>query len=257
VSIVDDDPFPQSLPGVVARSTSWGMRSSLTTGPADIGFTYAARPLVPIMGDWDGDGVKTAGTYEAGTFKLQDAVAAGAPECVFTFCDPRGYPVVGDFDGDGRDDVAVFRNGTWQLHYSDDGATSGFAFGSGAWPSVVPVAGDWNGDGVDGIGYYCLANTICPAGTWNLRNTASAGGPDAGTFTLQPRTQPVPCRGRLERRRRRHRGSERGHHLAAQHRQRLERPGRHRRLRRTRRPAGRLGPVAALRTPGRRVAVGP
>ena len=43
----------------------------------------------------------------------------------------------------------------------------------------MPVAGDWDGDGSDGIGTYDYAT-----GTWNLRNTASDGAPDAGTFVF-------------------------------------------------------------------------
>ncbi len=169
----------QSLPGVVVGSTNWSLRDSLTSGPATTTFSYGTRPLVPLMGDWDGDGDKTAGTYEAGTFKLRNANSAGPPDVSFAFGDPRGFPVAGDFDGDGLDDVAVYRNGLWQLRFSDDGVTTSFNFGTGSWPSTVAVAGDWDGDGIDGIGTYTLAT-----GTWALRQTASAGAPDAGEFVF-------------------------------------------------------------------------
>jgi hypothetical protein len=133
--------------------------------------------MVPLYGDWDGDGSKTQGSYEAGVFKVRNDNAGGAPAATISFMsDPRGYPVAGDFDGDHVDDVAVFRNGLWQVRYST-GLTSSFTFGAGAWPAAVPVAGDWNGDGTDGIGIYDYAT-----GTWTLRNTASAGVADAGTF---------------------------------------------------------------------------
>ena len=95
----------------------------------------------------------------------------------------------GDFNGDGSDDVAVVANGTWQVRTTGSGATSSFTFGSGAWPSVVPVAGDWDGNGTDGIGFYCRDSATCPAGTWNLRHTASAGAADL-TFTHKPGTTP-------------------------------------------------------------------
>ena len=49
---------------------------------------------------------------------------------------------------------------------------------------MIPVAGDWDGDGTDGVGYYCYNSTVCPAGTWNLRQTASAGAPDIGPFVF-------------------------------------------------------------------------
>jgi len=62
-------PVRHTLPAVVAGSTSWSLRDDLTTGPATAGpFSYGARPLVPLFGDWDGNGSKTPGTYEAGSF---------------------------------------------------------------------------------------------------------------------------------------------------------------------------------------------
>ena len=69
-----------------------------------------------------------------------------------------------------------------------------FTFGSGVWPSVVPVAGDWDGNLTDGVGFYCRDSATCPAGTWNLRQTASAGAPDV-TFTYNPGTSPYPVVG--------------------------------------------------------------
>ena len=179
----------QSLPGVVTASTGWSLRSSLTTGAATAAFTYGIRPpsLVPLSGDWDGDGTKTPGIYQAGEFKLRNSNDAGPPQIVFAFGDPRAFPVSGDFNGDGLDDLALYRAGTWQVRITGSGASSTFSFGAaGTWPSVVPVAGDWDGDGTDGIGLYCRDSVTCPAGTWILRNTADAGSIDAGSFTYNP-----------------------------------------------------------------------
>jgi hypothetical protein len=173
----------QSLPAVVHTGTSWSLRDSLTTGPATTTFTLGSPPLAPLMGDWNGDGTKTPGTFEAGTFKLSNTIPPGpTPDLTFTFGDPRGFPVAGDFDGDGKDDVAVYRAGQWQVRLTATAATSSFSFGSGSWPATVPVAGDWDNNGTDGIGTYTLMGpgTI---GQWNLRNTASAGAADAGSFT--------------------------------------------------------------------------
>ena len=106
-----------------------------------------------------------------------------------------GSRCAGDFNGDGVDDVAVFRAGLWQVRLSGSGTTSAFSFGGGVWPNVVPVGGDWDGDGVDGIGFYCLNSTVCPAGTWNLRQTASAAGIDVGPFMYSPGSSPYPVVG--------------------------------------------------------------
>jgi len=162
----------RSLPMVVSGSTSWLLRDALTTGSATTTFSYGAKPLVPIMGDWDGDGSRTPGTFEAGTFKLRNDNGAGPAELSFTFGDPRGYPIAGDWNGDGRDDVAVYRNGMWQFRYADGDAvqTTTRSFGSGTWPTTVPVAGDWDGDGVDTIGTYTYAT-----GIWHLTNDQPLG----------------------------------------------------------------------------------
>jgi hypothetical protein len=175
-----------SLPAVVRASTTWMLRDSLTSGDATTTFPYGARPLVPIMGDWDGDGSETPGTFEGGVFKLSNTIPPGAPTITVAFGDPRGFPVVGDFNGDGFDDLAVYRGGVWQFRVQTGGvgtggsliATPGFVFGSGSWPATVPVAGDWDGSGGDGVGFYTSAT-----GTWQQRQTAEPTGTNLPSFT--------------------------------------------------------------------------
>jgi hypothetical protein len=163
---------------VVRLSTTWIRTGAAATGADTDISTYGTRPLVPLYGDWDGNGSETPATYEGGVFKVRNDYLGGAPTATFSFAsDARGFPVAGDFNGDGTDDVAVYRNGLWQVRYST-GTTTSFSFGAGTWPATVPVAGDWDGNGTDGIGTYTLAT-----GKWNLRHTATAGGtPDAGSF---------------------------------------------------------------------------
>jgi hypothetical protein len=166
-----------SLPAVVRSSTSWFLGGALDGSCCVAGFTYGARPLVALMGDWDGNGSRTAGTFEGGVFKLNNANDASPPDITFIFGHPRGYPVGGDFDGDGTDDVAVYRNGVWQLRLSDGTVLDDFTYGSGTWPATVPISGDWDGDGTDGIGVYSYTTA-----TWFLRHSAGAGTPDAGSW---------------------------------------------------------------------------
>ena len=171
-----------SRPAAVAGSTNWQLRDTLTTGPANTTFAYGTRPNVPFMGDWDGNGSRTPGSFEAGTFKLRNANSAGAADETFAFGDPRGFPVAGDWNGDGRDDLAVYRNGTWEFRYEVCGTPTTFtrSFGTGSWPATVPVAGDWDGDGTDGIGTYTYAT-----GTWTLSNTLPDGsGPAIAAFSF-------------------------------------------------------------------------
>jgi hypothetical protein len=167
-----------AAPAVVTASTGFSLRNSLTTGALNTSFTFGTKPpsLVPLMGDWDGDGVRTPGVYQAGDFKLSNSDATSlTPANSFTFGDSRGFPVAGDFNGDGNDDVAVYRAGIWLVRLST-GATSSFSYGSGSWPATVPVTGDWNADGTDSVG--------TKQGTaWTLRNSNSAGSADT-TFNF-------------------------------------------------------------------------
>ena len=180
----------KALPGLVTQSTTWRLRDSLTTGeplpgqPTIGPFIYGTKPLVPFMGDWNGDGVRTPGTFEKGTFRLNNQNDGSAPDIVFTFGDTHGYPVAGDWDGDGDEEVALYRNGVWNRRpNTNPGSVAGTTFNFGpvnTWPNVTPVAGDWNGDGIDGIGTYTAS------GTWSLRQTATGGAANAGSFFYQP-----------------------------------------------------------------------
>jgi hypothetical protein len=176
-----------ALPAVVNQSVNYHLRESLTTGQINLGpYVLGTTPLVPVMGDWDGDGMRTPGYFKGGQFFLSNEIDGSGTIVNFTFGDSRGFPVVGDWDGDKDEEVAVFRAGTWlvRANTSPTSTTVGpFTFGSGTWPLTVPVAGDWNGDGIDGIGYY-LPNGA-GVGTWTLRQTAIASGPSAGSFNFE------------------------------------------------------------------------
>ncbi|HEV8116143.1 MAG TPA: VCBS repeat-containing protein, partial [Acidimicrobiales bacterium] len=177
-----------SLPAVVTGGTSWTLATSLGgTGPTVGPFPYGTKPLVPVMGDWDGNGSKTPGTFEAGTFKLRNSNSAGPPDVTFAFGDPRGYPVAGDFNGDGSDDVAVFHNGFWQVRHTTGTTLAPFRFG-GISAGILPVAGDWDNDGVDGIGTY-------RGGVWKLRNAARQGPTSIGPFRFWAGTGSAPVVG--------------------------------------------------------------
>jgi hypothetical protein len=180
-------------PGVVNSSTTWKIRFTLDTGPPRLEVTYGTKPLVPVAGDWDGDGARTPGTFERGVFQLRNTFTSGGPDVTFTFGDPRGFPVAADFDGNGIEDVAVVRNGTWQVRYLGNNAPADATFSFGpalSWPTVVPVAGDWDGDTIAGIGYMDRST-----GMWYLRNSVSAGPPDITPFEYQPLPASYPIVG--------------------------------------------------------------
>lgn len=148
------------------------LRNSNTTGVADISTTFGAATDLPVVGDWDGDGIATVGVYRPGTgeFFLRDSNAQGAPIThQFVLGSPGDMPMAGDWNGDGIDGVGVFRP-TNGLIYLKNGLTTGFADFTMVLGIAgdVPVAGDWNGDGKDSPGVYrpnlatfFLTNQVC------------------------------------------------------------------------------------------------
>ena len=178
--------------------TTWNVADALPPSSPPTTFDYGTRPLTPLMGDWDGDGDRTPGTYEAGVLKLSNAIPAVSATITVAFGDRRGFPVAGDFNNDGFDDVAIYFNGLWQLRIETGGigsggsvSTSSFNYGpGGSWPSTWPVAGDWDGIAGDGIGTYTYAT-----GEWRLRQTADPLGTDVMPFFYNPGGTPFPVTG--------------------------------------------------------------
>ncbi|MBK6315771.1 MAG: hypothetical protein IPF53_16125 [Blastocatellia bacterium] len=65
------------------------------------GLTYGPAGSVPIVGDWNGDGVDTVGVYitGTGTFFLRNSNSPGPADLAFTFGAGGGIPLSGDWNG--------------------------------------------------------------------------------------------------------------------------------------------------------------
>jgi hypothetical protein len=170
---------PVPTPAVFDPATAtWFLKNSFGSGPPSISaFKFGSPGDIPIMGDWDGDGVFTIGVFTpaTATFHLRNSNTPGAADFTFAFGPTGiGVPVAGDWDGDGKWSVGVFApsRGDWNLRNE---LTSGlpdagsFLFGS---PNSRPVVGDWDGDGVFSQG------VVEPDGTWKLKNVKATGTPD-------------------------------------------------------------------------------
>jgi hypothetical protein len=140
------------------QSGTWFLRNQLSSGPSTA-ISFGVAGDRPVMGDWDGDGIKTVGVYRyvgnVGRFYLRNANSSGA-SWSFNFGILGDEPVVGDWNGDGRDEVGVVREGPthgFPSHWFERAGTStaptayrSFTFG------IIgdrPVVGDWNGDRID------------------------------------------------------------------------------------------------------------
>jgi hypothetical protein len=107
---------------------------------------------VPVVGDWNGDGVDEPAVYRrtaASKFRLS---ATGAPAAVVGWGLPTDQPVVGDWDGNGTADLGVRRqkgNRFW-LRNADGSAQ---VVKLGARPDLA-VTGDWDGNGTTELGVW-------------------------------------------------------------------------------------------------------
>jgi hypothetical protein len=171
--------------GVAGRedALTWYLRQIEGPGTPDLVLRYGRPGDIPVVGDWDGDGVHTIGVVRGNRWLLRNANAAGPATLDFTFGQAGDIPVVGDWNGDGRTGIGVIRGDRWLLR---DTASAGspqydLTFGGG---EGYPVTGDWDGDWATGIGWFA-------AGQWRIRNTLSSGPPEA-TFTFgDPDGRPV------------------------------------------------------------------
>lgn len=157
----------------------WAYRTGTVAGTdlrvraADVGlqpFAYGAAGDSPLSGDWDGDGVDTAGIWRDGVFHLTNARSGGPAQISFRFGTASDEPVVGDWNGDGVDTIGIRRANVLHLRNSNSGGAPNTSFGYGVATDDL-VVGDWNADRVDTVG-------IRRGATWHLRNSNRSGASD-------------------------------------------------------------------------------
>jgi len=166
------------IPPVVTGNTTVGiyrngifyLRNSNTNGLPDLSFAYGAASDMPVVGDWDRNGIDTVGIYRNGIFYLRNSNTNGLPDLSFAYGAATDMPVVGDWDGNGIDTIGIYRNGIFYLRNSNTNGLPDLSFAYGA-TGDVPVVGDWDGNGIDTIGIY-------RNGIFYLRNSNTNGLPD-------------------------------------------------------------------------------
>jgi len=165
-----------------------------TTGTAPVSnlqnmFSFGWAGAIPLYGDWNGDGVATAGVFDptTATWYLRNEPGPGNPDLIFRFGPAGSIPVVGDWNGKGTTTIGVFVPSTaqWYLRYSNSPGAPDLSFRYG-FPGVLPVVGDWKGDKVDKVGVY-----YPPSGKWLLRNSPGGGPADLVFSFGYAGTQPI------------------------------------------------------------------
>ncbi|MEO3807780.1 hypothetical protein ABGB17_02115 [Sphaerisporangium sp. B11E5] len=140
--------------GVLDFYLSDDQSSGAATRPV---FQYGNSPMVPITGDWDGDGKDTVSTYDptAGRFFISNTPSTGQAQYTFLYGNPYAVPFVGDWDGDGKDNVGVRMGNRFFMRTSPvttaTETTQSVAYGD---TPMIPLAGDWDGDGRDTVSAY-------------------------------------------------------------------------------------------------------
>lgn len=145
---------------------------------------FGMPDAVPVVGDWNGDGVEELGVFHRGRWYLDlNGNKAWDDEDLWVeLGEANDLPVVGDWDGDGKDDIGVLaaelpadgEPGEQEIAGRDQGTSSllprqrsmrvgrrgeirrdtvDHVFRHGM-SRDLPVAGDWNGNGVDTIGAF-------------------------------------------------------------------------------------------------------
>jgi hypothetical protein len=147
------------------------LRTSSTTGPPNIVFSYGRAGDRPVVGDWNGDGMDTIGIVRDRHWHLRFTNTSGPADRSFIYgrLTAGDYPLAGDWNRDGRDTIGIVRGGQWHLRnrLSGGGADVSFVYGR-VLSGDVPLVGDWNRDGRDTPG-------IVRDGVWHLRNTNTGG----------------------------------------------------------------------------------
>ena len=162
-----------SKPAAVVGS-DWHLRSTLSTGPADVAFQFGFNATT-LMCAWDPGqpGVKLPVIVNGASWFMHKGRYPGAAALTFSYNAPGNIPVCGDWNNDGVETPGlVSGDRTWFLRDSNSsgGADAAFQYGSF---DAQPVVGDWNGDGYDTIG------TFGSNGVWNLRDSNSGGASSA------------------------------------------------------------------------------
>ncbi|MEM9293406.1 MAG: hypothetical protein AAGD01_17110 [Acidobacteriota bacterium] len=134
-----------------------------TPGEASLPFDAFGSDLLPLAGDWDGDGDDQPGIYVPGSrvFFLpfgENRLTINAPDL------PVGetlLPIAGDWDGDGRDSPGLYAAESALFVLLDEGGNQVAAFNQGRFDPAAPlglwpIAGNWRGDasGIDTVGLY-------------------------------------------------------------------------------------------------------
>ncbi len=147
-------------------SAQWHLRSP--DGSVN-SFRFGNPGDLPVLGDWNCDGIDTVGTFRprTGQIRLRNSNDAGPPDTVFYFGKKGDRPLAGDWNGDCFDTVGVFRRGHVFLTNSLETGPAAIDFWFGM-HGDQPFSGDFNNDGSDSIGLRRQGNSPTAFLSYNI-----------------------------------------------------------------------------------------
>lgn len=152
----------------------WHLRNSNSAGPVDITIEFGSVGEIPVVGDWDGDGIDEIGTFRGGQWKLRRSLNGSPSFDTVEFGQAGDLPIVGDWNGDGTATLGVVRGQTWILKEPHGPGSNDVQFVFGP-AGARPIVGDWDGDGIDGPGYVI-------GDSWTIRRKWWGSGSDTFGF---------------------------------------------------------------------------
>jgi hypothetical protein len=178
--------IPDTVGAVDPATGQWHL---LNEAGAASSFFFVNPGDLPMMGDWNGDGIDTPGLYRQsdGFVYLRNSNNQGIADVRFFFGNPGDVPLAGDFDGDGFDTVSIYRPSESRVFVINElGANDGglgaadldYVFGN---PGDKPFVGDFNGDGIETVGLHREST-----GFVYFRNSHTQGNADNSFFFGDP-----------------------------------------------------------------------
>jgi hypothetical protein len=154
---------------------SWFLRNSNSAGAANINVVFGNQTDLPVVGDWNADGMDSIGLYRVNEarFILSNSNMTPVTDFNFVFGNPGDEPIAGRWDNTvSNSGVGVYRdtNGILYLRKTLSGSAVSDYFMIFGNPGDIGLAGDWDGNGFDSVGVYRDSNS-----TWYLSNLNGAG----------------------------------------------------------------------------------
>ncbi|MGC4893428.1 hypothetical protein [Micromonospora sp. DT31] len=166
-----------------SSDASFHLTNAHSGGASAYAYVLGSSGMIPLTGDWDGNGTTTSGWYRPsdGSFHLRNSHGNGPSDYAFVYGPPNMVPITGDWNGDGKTTVGWYRGSDASYHLTNgsNGGETHYAFVFGP-PNMTPITGDWNADGKTTVGWYRGSDA-----SYHLTN-GSNGGETHHAFVFGP-----------------------------------------------------------------------